>query len=115
MTVVDAANRITAVYGGDLREAHRRGCAEYLAAPSVRVSDKRSMVVASCGGAPRDINVIQSHKALEHARVVLEDGGDLILLAECADGLGRADFLDWFIPGGSRAMAERLVENYKIN
>jgi nickel-dependent lactate racemase len=115
MTVVDAANRITAVYGGDLREAHRRGCAEYLAAHSVRVSDKRSMVVVSCGGAPRDINMIQSHKALEHARVVLEDGGDLILLAECADGLGRADFLDWFIPGGSRAMAERLVENYKIN
>ena len=114
-TVVDVANRITAVYGGDLRAAHRRGCAEYLAAHTVRAREKRSLVVASCGGAPRDVNMIQSHKALEHARVVLEDGGDLILLAECGDGLGRADFLEWFVPGGSRAMAERLVDNYKIN
>jgi hypothetical protein len=52
---------------------------------------------------------------LEHARVVLEDGGDLDPLAECGDGRGRADFLDWFVPGGARAMAERLVESYKIN
>jgi nickel-dependent lactate racemase len=115
MTVVNAASRITAVYGGHWREAHRHGCAEYLAGHSVQASEKRPVVVVSCGGAPRDINMIQSHKALEHACVVLEDDGDLILLAECGDGLGRADFLDWFVPGGARAMAERLVENYKIN
>jgi len=115
MTVVDASNRITAVYGGHLREAHRRGCAEYLEAHRVHAAERRPVVVVSCGGAPRDINMIQSHKALEHARVVLEDGGDLILLAECGDGLGRPDFLDWFLPGGARAMAARLVENYKIN
>jgi len=114
-TVVDAANRITATYGGDWRKAHRRGCAEYLAAHTVPAPERRGLVVASCGGAPRDVNMIQSHKALEHARVVLNDGGDLVLLAECAEGLGRADFLDWFVPGGARATAQRLVESYKIN
>jgi nickel-dependent lactate racemase len=114
-TVLDASNRIVAVYAGDWFAAHRRGCKEYLEAHSVAASEQRPVVVVSVGGAPRDINMIQSHKALEHARVVLEDGGDLVLLAECPDGLGRPDFLDWFAPGSAPAMAARLVEGYKIN
>jgi len=114
-TVLDGENRITGLYVGDLRDAHRRGCADYLETHSVAAPGRRPLVVTSCGGAPRDINMIQSHKALEHARVVLEDGGDLVLLAECPEGLGRPDFLDWFMPGGSEATARKLVENYKIN
>jgi lactate racemase len=114
-TVLDGENRITGLYAGDWRAAHRRGCAEYLEAHSVPAAERRPLVVASCGGAPRDINMIQSHKALEHARVVLEDGGDLVLLAECPEGLGRDDFLDWFVPGGADATARMLVEGYKIN
>ncbi len=114
-TVLNGANRIAALYAGDWRTAHRRGCAEYLHEHTVAAPRRRGVVVVSCGGAPRDLNVIQSHKALEHARVVLEDGGDLVLLAECGEGLGRADFLDWFVPGGARATALKLVANYKIN
>jgi len=114
-TVVGDGNRIGALYAGDWFAAHRRGCAEYLEAHSVAVAQRRKVVVVSCGGAPRDINMIQSHKALEHARVVLEDGGDLVLLARCTEGLGRADFLDWFVPGGARATAEMLLKDYRIN
>ena len=90
--------------------AENRKVAQSIAAP-----ESRPVVVASCGGAPRDVNMIQSHKALEHARVVLEEGGDLVLLAECGEGLGRPDFLDWFVPGGARATARLLVESYRIN
>ncbi len=114
-SVLDARGRIVALYAGDWFAAHRRGCAEYLADHSVSVATRRDLVIASVGGAPRDQNMIQSHKALEHARVVLADGGDLILLAECADGLGKPDFLDWFVPGGADATARLLVSNYKIN
>jgi nickel-dependent lactate racemase len=113
-TVLDPENRIVALYAGDWLAAHRRGCAEYLAAHSVPAPERRSVVLVSCGGAPRDVNMIQSHKALEHARIVLEDGGDLVLLAECAEGLGRPDFLDWFVPGGARATAAKLVDGYRI-
>lgn len=114
-TVLDDQGRIAALYAGEWYGAHRRGCSDYLAAHSVVVREQRPLVIASVGGAPRDLNLIQSHKALEHARVVLRDGGDLILLAECADGLGRDDFLDWFVPGGSEATAAKLVDNYRIN
>ncbi len=113
-SVLNGSNRLVALYAGDWQQAHRRGCADYLAAHSVPVAGRRKLVVASCGGAPRDVNLIQSHKALEHARVVLEDGGDLVLLAECAEGLGRPDFLDWFVPGGAQATARMLVQHYRV-
>ncbi len=114
-TVLDGASRIAGLYAGDWLAAHRRGCAEYLEAHTVTAMERRPVVVVSCGGAPRDINMIQSHKALEHARVVLTDGGDLVLLAECPEGLSRPDFLDWFVPGGAAATARKLVESYKLN
>lgn len=113
-TVLDAGSRIVRLYAGHWLDAHRRGCAEYLAAHTVAAPERRPVVVVSCGGAPRDLNMIQSHKAMEHARVVLEDGGALVLVAECSDGLGRPDFLDWFVPGGAAATAAKLVGGYRI-
>ena len=37
------------------------------------------------------------------------------MLAECRDGLGRPDFLKWFESAGSRALAERLRNEYEVN
>ena len=71
--------------------------------------------MASCGGSPWDINLIQAHKSLDMAAHACREGGDIILLAECADGLGRADFLKWFGRAGSRALEARLREGYEVN
>jgi nickel-dependent lactate racemase len=114
-TVLDGNNEIVAVYAGHWRDAHRRGCDEYLASHTVEVDERRPVVIVSAGGAPRDVNLIQSHKAMEHASHVLAEGGTMIALAECAQGLGRDDFLRWFAPGGARATALMLAEDYKIN
>ena len=43
------------------------------------------------------------------------DGGTIILLAECAEGLGRADFLKWFEEADSRALENRLRTAYEVN
>ena len=40
------------------------------------------IVVASCGGYPKDINFIQSHKAVHNAAMFVRDGGLLLLYAE---------------------------------
>ncbi len=114
-TVLDANNEIVAVYAGHWRDAHLRGCEEYLASHTVAVDERRPLVIVSASGAPRDINLIQSHKAMEHASQVLAEGGTMIALAECAQGLGRDDFLRWFAPGGARATALMLMDDYKIN
>jgi len=38
-----------------------------------------------------------------------------VLLAECEDGLGRSDFLDWFSTATSGDLAEKLCEKYQVN
>jgi nickel-dependent lactate racemase len=43
------------------------------------------------------------------------DGGDIILLAECPDGFGRADFMKWFDAKDSRALEGRLRDCYEVN
>ncbi len=113
--VTDERGRAMRVYAGHWREAHRRGCGEYLAEHSVEIEERRDLVVASCGGWPWDINLIQAHKSLEMAAHACREGGDIVLVAECADGLGRADFLKWFDRAGSVALEARLREGYEVN
>jgi nickel-dependent lactate racemase len=43
------------------------------------------------------------------------EGGAIVLLAECRDGLGRADFLKWFEEKNSRALEARLRDGYEVN
>ena len=114
-TVTDERGRVVRVYAGDWRSAHRLACAEYADSHSVKIPGRRALVVASAGGAPYDINLIQAHKALEMASYACAEGGDIILAAECADGPGRADFLKWFDSEDSRALEARLREGYEVN
>jgi len=114
-TVVDERGRIVQLYVGHWREAHRQGCLDYLSHHSVRISSRRDVVVASCGGFPYDINLIQAHKSLDMAAYACREGGTIILVAECRDGLGRPDFLKWFEERDSRALEARLRTGYEVN
>ncbi|PYS76723.1 MAG: hypothetical protein DMF66_13155 [Acidobacteria bacterium] len=114
-TVTDERGRVVRLYAGDWRAAHRRACAEYADSHTMKISERRAVVVASAGGAPHDINLIQAHKALEMASYACADGGHIVLVAECADGLGRADFLKWFDAADSRELEARLRQSYEVS
>ncbi|HWS87282.1 MAG TPA: nickel-dependent lactate racemase [Pyrinomonadaceae bacterium] len=114
-TVTDARGQVVRAYAGDWRAAHRLACAEYADSHTVEIKEKLQVVVASAGGAPFDLNLIQAHKALETASYACEEGGHIVLVAECPDGLGRADFLKWFDAPDSRALEARLREAYEVN
>ncbi|MEW6738192.1 MAG: nickel-dependent lactate racemase, partial [Acidobacteriota bacterium] len=114
-TVLNEQREIVQIFCGDWRTAHRRGCAEYAERHTAYIDEKRDLVIASCGGTPKDINLIQAHKALDMAVGALNEGGNIILLAECQDGLGRDDFLNWFESPNAAAIGERLQENYQVN
>jgi nickel-dependent lactate racemase len=112
---VDERGRAVRIYAGDWRAAHRQGCRDYLDNHSTTIETKRELVIVSCGGFPYDINLIQAHKALDMAAHACADGGAIILLAECGDGLGRPDFLKWFGESDSSALAVRLRAAYEVN
>lgn len=113
--VVEERGHVVNLFCGDWRAAHRVACDHYLSNHSATLTAKREVVIVSCGGLPYDINLIQAHKALEMASYACQDGGSIILLAECKDGLGRPDFLKWFAENSSRALEERLRTAYEVN
>ncbi|MFC1515971.1 nickel-dependent lactate racemase [Thermodesulfobacteriota bacterium] len=93
----------------------RRVCAEHGKHCETRDDRVFDLVIASSGGYPKDINFIQSHKAIENSAKFVKDGGTLIVLAECPDGVGSKTFMPWFDMGGWERAFERLSENYEGN
>lgn len=72
-------------------------------------------VIASCGGFPKDINLIQSHKAINNAALFVKDGGSLIILAQCRDGEGSHTFIPYFKTPGFKDAFAMLEKTYKGN
>jgi nickel-dependent lactate racemase len=114
-TIVNEAGEAAEIICGDWRTSHLYACDVYAAARTIEIPEKRPLVIASCSGRPHDINLIQAHKALDAASRACSDGGTIILLAECPDGIGRQDFLQWFIAENSAELAEKLCEKYRVN
>lgn len=113
--LVDAQGRAEEIFAGHWQKAHMAACEHYFGGHSLRISEQRAVVVVSSGGSPYDLNLIQAHKALDMAAHACVDGGTIVLLAECGDGLGRADFLKWFESADSSALETRLQTSYEVN
>ena len=114
-TVLSPDKRIIAAFAGDWQEAHLAGCRYYAENFSQVLEQEADLVVVSCGGYPKDINVIQSHKAMEYGSRAVRDGGVMILLAECRDGYGNATFFNWFRFRDPVQFEAELRCNYEIN
>ncbi|MGD0228786.1 MAG: nickel-dependent lactate racemase [Syntrophorhabdales bacterium] len=113
-TIFDDERRLLNIFAGDIKTSHEAGCAWYHAHFSTTVAQKADVAVVSVGGYPKDIDFIQSHKALEHARHAVKDGGTIILLGKCEDGLGNRYFLPWFDYPSIEAMEPRVKEADKV-
>lgn len=114
-TIVNERGETVDLFGGDWIAAHRRACAAYASEHTIKIAEKRDLVIVGGGGFPHDTNMIQAHKALDAAARACTDGGTIVFLAECAEGLGREDFLNWFDAPNSDALAEKLCESYQVN
>lgn len=95
-TVVDEKKKFLNIFAGNIREAHSAGCSWYTDNFAVAIDERADVVIVSSGGFPKDINFIQSHKAIEHAMGAVKDNGTVIVNGKCEDGLGNQDFLKWF-------------------
>ena len=82
-----------------------------------RIKSRRQYrtVVISCGGYPKDINLIQAHKAINNAALFVKDGGNLMVMAQCPDGIGSETFLPYFTEKGFGHAFKRLGQSYEGN
>ena len=114
-TIAGSAGEAIDLFCGDWISAHRKACEFYASRHTIEIDERREIVVVSCGGFPFDLNMIQAHKALDMASRACKEGGTIVFPAECADGPGGRDFLNWFEAENSARLAERLCESYQVN
>ena len=91
--VLDDEKRVIAAFAGDVRAAHKAGT-DYLAKRREVRAVPADIVVTSNGGYPLDQNVYQACKGKTAAEACVKPGGVIVMLAECADGLGSQAYFD---------------------
>lgn len=89
--VINEEKQTVAAFAGDPVKAHLAGCA-FLRPYCEVETELADIVITTNGGAPLDQNVYQCVKGLSTAEAAANPGGVLILLAECADGVGGESF-----------------------
>ena len=114
-TILSPEKEIVHLVAGALQEAFYQGC-DFVRQHFARtVSEPANLVIVSCGGYPKDINFIQSHKMIDYAMNALKPGGVMIALAACGDGIGNPDFMKWIEYPRFEEMVPALRKNFQIN
>lgn len=110
--VLDEKKNIIKAFAGHHRFAHREGC-EYLdSLYKVTIPKKADIVITTPGGYPKDINLYQAQKALDNSKHAVKDGGIIILLASCKEGLGEEVFEKWILNSGS---VDKMIADIEAN
>jgi len=111
-TILDEDKRILQVYFGEPAAVMNAAIPMIRHQFGISVSAPYDLVIASPGGAPKDINLYQSQKALTHAARITRDGGWVILLAECTEGSGSAAYEDYVSKSESNQL---IINDFKNN
>lgn len=96
-------------------KAHRAGCAFLDALYRKELPRGADIVLVSQGGAPKDLNLYQTQKALDNARHAVNPGGVIVLIGSCKEGLGERVFEEWMTQSKSpQAMIERIGRDFQL-
>lgn len=113
--IMDATGKVCRLRVGDSYDDFLKACREHDGYYRSGSTDWFDLVIASAGGYPKDINFIQVHKSVHHAAAFVRDGGTLIVLAGCIDGIGSDYFLQFLDAGSFEAAFTLLEKNYEGN
>lgn len=94
ITVVDLERRIYSAKAGDLFDSFYAILPKANEVFCVNIEEKADIAV-SIARSPMDINLYQSQKALDNAKYAVRDGGIIILVSKCSDGIGARTFVDF--------------------
>lgn len=115
--VMGPDGNIAGAVSGNYITAHEAGRKLVDGIDGVNIKKKADIVIASAGGAPKDINLYQSIKTLINAKEAVVDGGTIIVLAKCNEGIGEVkDINDMILNFDNMLDREKdLRANYTIS
>jgi nickel-dependent lactate racemase len=114
MTVLDKDHRICCSYAGDLKASFEKA---RKTADDVFVIDlkRKAEVVVAVTAFPYDIDLYQSQKALDNAKYAVKDGGVIILVSACRDGVGPPNFLNLLATASTpKEVLDKIAQGYKL-
>ncbi|MFZ5966103.1 MAG: nickel-dependent lactate racemase [Bacillota bacterium] len=113
--VLNEKKQIIKAVAGHYIDAHREGCKFLDALYKIHLEEPADIVVVSPGGFPKDINVYQAQKALDNAQHAVRNGGIIILVASCKEGLGEHTFERWMTTSKStEAMITNIQKKFEL-
>ena len=113
--VLDEHKKIVHAVAGDMVQAHRAGCKYLDQLYGKPIADRADIVVVSQGGAPKDLNLYQTQKALDNAKHAVKKGGVIVLVGSCREGLGEHVFEEWMTQSpDAHSMIERVQRDFQL-
>lgn len=113
--VLNAKHEFLKIFAGDYIKAHKEACRFVDEVYGCEIPRQADLVIASCGGYPKDINVYQMQKTMDNAMCAVREGGVVVLLAECIEGSGSAKLEETFKRlKTAAAIREELENNFQI-
>lgn len=91
---IDKHRSITGIFAGELVESHRVGAAFVEKQAKVTLPAPADAVVVSSAGYPLDSTFYQAIKGLLTAVEIVKQGGSILLVAACSEGIGSKPFTD---------------------
>jgi len=93
--IINDEKKIIAAVAGQNNDAYLEGIKKYESIYGSEVECAADIVITSQGGYPKDMNLYQSHKALENVKEITAEKGTIILVASCCEGFGDDTFEQW--------------------
>ncbi len=112
--VMNADMRLAEIHAGHYLTSWQAACAAVDRIYRVNVPKKADVIIASCGGYPKDMSLYQGTKTIDNVESGLKEGGTLILAIEARDGGGPAEYFDWIRYWQDGTMEKRLREHFTV-
>jgi nickel-dependent lactate racemase len=109
-TVADASGNLVDAYAGEMNAVFLKGVEVAKDLFSLEIDHLFDILLVSAGGFPKDRNLYQATKAVENCYRAVVPGGELILVAECREGIGDPYFEDWMNEYATYEAAEEAIK-----
>jgi nickel-dependent lactate racemase len=111
--VQDSEGKIADIRCGDIEKSFFAACEIARDIYAAKITHQYDAVI-TVAPYPMDINLYQAQKAMENAKPALKEGGKLVLVSACREGIGPSQFYDLLSSGTPADIMAKIERGYKL-
>ncbi len=103
--------QVTGIFAGDLEKAHAEGVDFVERQNGATLSEPVDLVITSSAGLPLDLTFYQAVKGLTATLPIVAEGGSVLIVARCDEGIGSPEFTELLLNTESVEQFTRQLED----